>query len=98
MTIQKINPSYRKDVESAVTILKNAHCKSIYLFGSVATNNPHEKSDIDIGVCGLEPERFFSVYAQLSSELEHSVDLVDFDEQKDFFALLTKLNEAVQID
>ena len=88
---------YRKDIEVAASLLKNEGCQSIYFFGSMVTGKIHENSDIDIGIKGLPPERFFRVYAELDNNVSHEVDLVDFDENNKFYNLLNSLGEVVEI-
>jgi len=88
---------YRQDIENAANILKSEGCQSIYLFGSLVTGNIHRNSDIDIGIKGLPPEKFFRVYAKLDNNLKNTVDLVDFDENDKFYNLLTSLGEVVEI-
>lgn len=74
-------------------ILTSAGCSSWYLFGSYATGKNTADSDIDIGVKGLPPSLFFKTYATLENALDMKVDLVDFDAQKDFFEILSRINE-----
>ena len=88
---------YRKDIEVAANLLKNEGCQSIYLFGSMVTGKIHENSDIDIGIKGLPPEKFFRVYAELDNNVTNEIDLVDFDENYKFYNLLTSLGEVVKI-
>jgi predicted nucleotidyltransferase len=88
---------YRKDIEIAIKLLKNEGCQSIFLFGSLVTGKIHDHSDIDIGIKGLPPKKFFRVYAFLDKELSNKIDLVDFDLHKDFYGLLDSLGEVVEI-
>lgn len=74
-------------------ILKNAGCEELFLFGSQATGDADENSDIDIGVKGLPPKSFFSVHAQLEEACGKQVDLVDFDEKQKLYILLNNLGE-----
>lgn len=74
-------------------ILKAEGCKEIFLFGSHANEN----SDIDIGIRGLDPSKFFSVYARLDNELSEKIDFVDFDDQADFFTFLSGIGELQKI-
>ena len=78
-------------------ILKNEGCEEIFLFGSHVTGHANENSDIDIGVKGLAPSKFFSVYAKLDNEIEDKIDFVDFDEQTAFYNLLSKIGELRKI-
>ncbi|MDR0474494.1 MAG: nucleotidyltransferase domain-containing protein [Treponema sp.] len=88
---------YQKDIETAAQFLKNEGCQSVFLFGSMVTGNIHQNSDIDIGIKGLPPEKFFRVYAQLDNNMSNEIDLVDFDENNKFYNLLNSLGEVVEI-
>jgi predicted nucleotidyltransferase len=88
---------YRKDIEIATNLLKNEGCQSVYLFGSMITGRIHRNSDIDIGIKGLPPEKFFRVYAKLDINLSNDVDLIDFDENSKLYNLLNSLGEVVKI-
>lgn len=92
-----ITEQLKPDLEKAVSILKQAGANKVFLFGSIATGEGDDKSDIDIGVSGLPPELFFTVYAELSEALERPVDLVDFDKENDFFKMLKHIDEVLQI-
>ena len=92
-----IPPKYKKDVETAASLLKGEGCQSVYLFGSLVTGKIHQNSDIDIGIKGLPPERFFRVYAKLDNNLLNEVDLIDFDENNQFYNLLNSLGEVIEI-
>ena len=78
-------------------ILKNEGCKEVFLFGSHVTGRANEYSDIDIGVKGLNPSKFFSVYSRLDSEIDSKIDFVDFDEQSAFFDFLHSIGEIKKI-
>jgi predicted nucleotidyltransferase len=97
MNIDKIPIKYQDDIKKAVILLKNEGCKSVFLFGSMVTGKIHINSDIDIGVSGLPPKKFFKVYAAIDKNLSNKIDLVDFDLQKDFYSLLNSLGEVVEI-
>jgi predicted nucleotidyltransferase len=86
-----------KDIEKAINLLKNEGCKNIYLFGSMVTGKIHQNSDIDIGVKGLQAEKFFKVYSKLYMELDNKVDLVDFDYDDQFYYLLERIGEVVEV-
>jgi predicted nucleotidyltransferase len=92
-----IPQKYKKDIEKAVNLLKNEGCKSVYLFGSMVTGKIHQNSDIDIGVKGLPAENFFKVYSKLYMDLDNRVDLVDFDYDNQFYSLLERIGEVVEI-
>ena len=88
---------YRNDIEKATDLLKKEGCKAVYLFGSMVTGKIHHNSDIDIGVKGLPAEKFFKVYSKLYMDLDNKVDLVDFDYDNQFFALLERIGEIIEV-
>jgi predicted nucleotidyltransferase len=97
MDLNNVPAKYQEDIEKAANLLKKEGCKAVFLFGSMVTGNIHQNSDIDIGIKGLPPKKFFKVYAFLDKELSNKIDLVDFDLHKDFYALLDSLGEVVEI-
>jgi len=97
MNIDKIPEKYLKDIKKANIFLKNEGCESVFLFGSLVTGNIHENSDIDIGIKGLPPEKFFKVYSKLYMNLDNEFHLVDFDYDNDFFSLLNKQGEVIEV-
>ncbi|MCL1865680.1 MAG: nucleotidyltransferase domain-containing protein [Spirochaetes bacterium] len=92
-----IPQKYQKDIEIAISILKNEGCQSIYLFGSLVTGKNHDGSDIDIGIKGLPKGKFFEVYSKLYFDLENNIDLVNFDANSDFYSMLDRIGEVIQI-
>jgi len=88
---------YRKDIQKATKLLKDEGCKSVYLFGSMVTGKIHPSSDIDLGVKGLPPAKFFKTYSKLYTGFDNEINLVDFDSDNQFFSMLEKLNEVVEI-
>jgi len=98
MNLYQIPEKYRDDIKKATYFLKNEGCKDVFLFGSLVTGTMHNNSDIDIGITGLPPKKFFRVCASLDKELENKVDLVDFDLRYDFYQLLNSLGEVVRLE
>jgi predicted nucleotidyltransferase len=88
---------YQKDIEAATNILKNEGCKSIYLFGSLVTGKNRDGSDIDIGIKGLPKGKFFEVCSKVYFTVDNDIDIVDFDHNEDFYSLLDRLGEVVEI-
>src|SRR5215471_7083865 len=97
MNIGKIPEKYQEDIKKASSFLKNEGCKSVFLFGSLITGNNNDNSDIDIGIKGLPPEKFFKVYSKLYMNLKNEFHLVDFDFENDFFSLLEKQGEVIKV-
>ena len=74
----------QSDIIKAAEILKLAGCSECYIFGSVSKGQANDKSDIDIAVRGLPPEKFFYVYGQLSMLISRAIDLIDLDDGSRF--------------
>jgi len=75
---------YTADLDKAAEILKSAGCSECFVFGSISKGNATERSDIDLAIRGLPPERFFMVYGQLSMQIKRVIDLVDLDDGSRF--------------
>jgi len=84
-------------LSKATAILKNAGCSDVFLFGSQLSGKANASSDVDLGVKGLPPRLLFRIHSDLEQELKMPVDLVDFDSQPDFFALLQRAGELERI-
>ena len=94
----KIPSKYQKDIETATNLLKNAGCQTIYLFGSLVTGKNHDESDIDIGIKGLPVGKFFETCAKVYFAMDNDVDIIDFDSNADFYSLLNRQGELVEIE
>ena len=97
MNINDIPESYQNDIKKVANLLKSEGCKGVFLFGSMVTGKIHQNSDIDIGITGLSPKKFFRVSASLDRESANKIDLVDFDLNSEFYGLLDSLGEVVEI-
>ena len=96
--VDKLPEKYKKDIEKAVEILKNRGCTEVYLFGSLALGDYHEKSDIDLGIKGLEKRVYFKTWAEIDREINNEIDLVDFDGEDNRFAqFMMQIGECVRI-
>ena len=83
---------FERDIQKAVSILKNAGCSEIYIFGSLVKGDYNDDSDIDIAVNNLPLGKFFEVSGLLMLELEHSFDLIKLDDTKSHFSNSIKEN------
>ena len=92
-----IPQKYRQDIENATNLLKNEGCREIFLFGSLVTGKIHDNTDIDIGIKGLPKGKFFEVYSRLYFDIDNKIDLVDFDVNSDFYSMLNRVGEVIQI-
>jgi predicted nucleotidyltransferase len=88
---------YQKDIENTKNLLKNEGCGAIFLFGSLITGKINDDSDIDIGIKGLPKGKFLEVFSRIYFDMENNIDLVDFDNDPDFYSMLNKIGEVVQI-
>ncbi len=89
--------AYQEDLNTAVEILRKEGCTEIYLFGSLARNELHKKSDIDLAVRGCPKANFFHVLGKLLMSLNHSVDLVSLDKEDAFACYLERKGRLVRI-
>jgi predicted nucleotidyltransferase len=93
----RVPETHRSDVRRAVTILKEAGCSHISLFGSLTAGRIQTESDIDLAVRGCPQGKFFHLSGRLLLELEHPVDLIDLDKQDPFARYLEEEGELHQI-
>ena len=88
---------YRTDIENVTKLLKNEGCEAVYLFGSLVTGNINDNSDIDIGIKGFPQGKFFRICSKVYFGFDKKIDLVDFDSNDDFYSMLDKIGEVIQI-
>jgi predicted nucleotidyltransferase len=70
----------------------------VFLFGSLATGEVKDKSDIDLAVRGCPKGEFFHLLGRLLLELDYPVDLANLDSQDAFARYLEQEGELLQID
>ena len=92
-----IPQKYRTDIKKAAELLKNEGCESVYLFGSLVTGKINDNPDIDIRIKGLPDGKFFKLYSRLYFDFDTKIDLIDFDTNNDFYSMLNRIGELVQI-
>ena len=88
---------YLANIRTAITILRQAGCREIYLFGSLVSGDVRKGSDIDLAIRGCPKNKFFHVWGKLFSSLEFPVDLVDLDGNDPFSIYLKDEGELVKI-
>ncbi len=93
----EVPDEFQNDLKHAVQLLKASGCREVYLFGSLLRGEPNAASDLDLGIRGFPQEQFFALYGKLMAELSRPVDLVDFDTEKDFFHLLSRIREVRRV-
>ncbi|MFH1370845.1 MAG: nucleotidyltransferase domain-containing protein [Planctomycetota bacterium] len=76
--------------KNAISLLARQYgVHKILLFGS-STEGQKEARDIDLGVIGIEPRRFFKFYGDLMFRLSKPVDLIDLSKDTRFNALVKR--------
>lgn len=76
--------------KNAISILARQYgVRKVLLFGS-STEGQKEARDIDLGVIGIEPRRFFEFYGDLMFRLSKPVDLIDLSKDTKFNALVKR--------
>jgi len=88
---------FQPDIKKAADILKSIGCDECYLFGSISEGRANAKSDIDLAVRGLPPEKFFYVYGQLSMQINRAIDLVDLDDGSRFSQKLQRKETMTRV-
>jgi len=93
----EIPREYQKDIALAANLLKNDGCQSIFLFGPLVTGKSHNFSDIDIGIKWLPEGKYFEACSKVYFAVDHNIDIVDFDSNVEFFDLLNRQGEVIEI-
>ena len=97
MSLQDVPDSIKRDVARGVTILKEAGCQQVYVFGSVAEGRVRSGSDIDFAVRGCPAKRFFKLQGRLLIEPRRSADLIDLDADPDLAAFLKREADMIHV-
>lgn len=77
----------KKDETIILQCARKYGVSAVVLFGS-SIRKGRAAHDIDIGVHGIEPRRFFDFYAELYKKLSKPVDLVDLSKPSRFNKLI----------
>ncbi|MCP4661587.1 MAG: nucleotidyltransferase domain-containing protein [bacterium] len=77
-------------LRQGAAVLRAEGATDVYVFGSVASGRVHPRSDVDLAVAGLPPEKFFGMLSRLSELFARSVDLVDLDDENLFTSYLKR--------
>ena len=81
----------------AVTVLKKAGAREVYLFGSAATGKMRKGSDVDLAISGLPPRPFFRVMGEVSDIFDRPVDIVDLDVPSLFSRYLKRKGKMIRV-
>jgi len=86
-----------RQIERAAEVLKSYGAKEVYVFGSAATGEMDEYSDIDFAVAGLPPGVFFRALAVASDAVGRHVDIIDLDSDNAFTRYLHSEGELKRV-
>lgn len=84
-------------IGKGIAILKGAGAREVYLFGSTASGQAREDSDLDFAISGLPPERFFRTVGEMDEAMKCQFDVIDLDESTPFVQFLKKEGELKRI-
>jgi len=85
--------SAKKDLEKAAQILKEFGAKEIFVFGSQADGTATKRSDLDLAVSGIPPEKFYKACGRVIMSIDHEVHIVDLDSSSPFIDYLKSSGE-----
>ena len=77
-----------KDRSTILKYAKKYNLRTVILFGSCLDRE--DPNDIDIGISGIKPERFFEFYGELILEITMPIDVVNLDKENSFNKLVEK--------
>lgn len=83
-----------KDKGIILELARSYGVGKVYVFGSAA-DPQREGRDIDLGVAGIEPRRFFAFYGDLLLRLSKPVDLVDVSKETRFNSIVRREGVAL---
>ena len=87
----------RQMIEKAVSVLKTAGAREVYLFGSATRETMRPDSDIDLAVTGLPPQAFFRAMSDTEDAIGKPIDLIDLDEDTPFTRYLKEEGELQRV-
>lgn len=71
-------------VKKAATVLRAQGAREVYLFGSLAREDWHADSDVDLAVEGLPPHVFFAATARAADMTDRPLDVISLDQPTPF--------------
>ena len=87
----------REDVRAAAHLLESMGASKVFVFGSLATGELRQGSDVDMAVCGLPAKIYFSAVSKASDIFGRPVDLVDLDDDTPLVRNLLSSGELVRV-
>ena len=92
-----MNAQLETHIHKAAQVLVSFGAKEVYVFGSQATGESSQDSDVDLAVRGLPDEVFFKAYARASLECPRELDLISLDDANPFTDFILKEGPLVRI-
>ena len=86
-----------EQIREAAEVLKTYGAKEVYVFGSAASGEMDEYSDVDMAVSGLPPGVFFEAMGKAGDMLRRQLDLVDLDLDSPFTRYLREEGELKRV-
>jgi predicted nucleotidyltransferase len=96
-TQEQLSESLRRDLRRATEVLQEHGCTEVFLFGSLANGEIHDRTDLDLAVRGCPKGEYFRILGQLLLELDNGVDLVLLDREDPFGRFLQEEGELVRV-
>ncbi len=84
----------QENINSAINLAKEYGVTRLLLFGS-ALNDPQNANDLDLGIEGIEPSKFFLFGADLEDMILKSVDIVPLESDSQFVKHIKKYGKYI---
>lgn len=84
----------QENIDSAINLANKYGATRLLLFGS-ALNEPQSAQDLDLGIEGIEPSKFFLFGAELEDIIFKTVDLVPLELNSPFVEHIKKYGRYI---
>ena len=84
-------------LREAAEVLKAYGAKEVYVFGSAASGEMDEYSDVDMAVSGLPPGVFFKAWARAARAFDRELDLIRLEHDTPFTRYLQEQGELRRV-
>lgn len=84
----------KENIESAIKLAKEYGATKLLLFGSALTD-PNNAKDLDLGIEGIAPNKFFLFGADLEDIILKSVDIVPLELNSSFVNHIKKYGKYI---
>lgn len=87
-------PITQKNIDRAIELAKEFGATKLLLFGSALTN-PQKANDLDLGIEGIEPSKFFLFGGTLENIINKTVDIVPLEIDSEFVKYIKKYGKLI---